>query len=241
MENPLDDITYAFGKVIRAHRIHLGISQEELGFRSKLHRTYVAHVERGGRNPSLRSIAKLAQALQLPLSSLLSDIPLPCDSLEDSRTDELEPLERQVEVLLIEDNASDAELAVRTFKLCNVTNRVRVVRDGSEALAFIFCTGAYVNRRMDMGPQVVLLDLSLPTIGGLEVLRRIRSDPRTRTMPVIVLTASRLQKEIAECRKLGVNDYIVKPVDFEQFSVTVPRLGLYWLLLNKPLRKPVFP
>jgi two-component system response regulator len=244
MESFLDDITYILGKAVRARRNMLGISQEELGFRSKLHRTYVAHVERGSRNPSLRSIAKLAQALQLPLSTLLSDVQLPSDPPRNSWNREAERAwmdQHQVEILLAEDDANDAELAIHTLKTCNVTNRIHLARDGSEALAFIFCTGIYANRRMDLGPRVLLLDLGLPTVGGLEVLRRVRSDLRTRMMPVIVLTASRLEKDLTECRKLGVKDYIVKPIDFKQFSVTAPRLGLHWLLLNKSLRTGVSP
>jgi CheY-like chemotaxis protein len=115
-----------------------------------------------------------------------------------------------------------------------LTNRIEVVRDGAEALEFIFCTGAYVNRRIENSLKIILLDLKLPKVDGLEVLRHIKSDPRTRTIPVVVLTSSREERDIVESYQLGVNSYIVKPVDFERFTEAVRHLGLYWLLLNQP-------
>jgi two-component system response regulator len=226
------DISYLLGKAIRARRNKLGLSQEELAFRSKLHRTYVAHVERGGRNPSLKSIAKLANALHLPFSELLVDIRTASE--HERGLKDRPAVEQVVEILLVEDNADDAELAIRALKKCNFANHIHLARDGQEAFEFIFCTGIFAKRRMDLGTYIILLDLALPKLGGLEVLRRLRSDSRTKTIPVIVLTASRGEKDLDECRKLGVKDYIIKPVDFEKFSVTVPRLGLHWLLTHQP-------
>ncbi len=139
-----------------------------------------------------------------------------------------------VEVLLVEDNPNDVELTLHAFKKHNLANRVRVVRDGAEALEFIFGTGAYVGRSLNDGPKVILLDLKLPKVDGLEVLRQIKADPRTRSLPVVVLTSSREERDIVESYTLGVNSYIVKPVDFEQFTDAVRQLGLYWLLLNQP-------
>lgn len=139
----------------------------------------------------------------------------------------------EVEILLVEDNPNDVELTVRTLKMNRLSNRIEVVRDGEEALDFIFCTGAYSGRRFQQPPKLVLLDLKLPKIDGLEVLKQIKSDPRTKTIPVVVLTSSSEEKDIVESYQLGVNSYITKPVDFDQFRQAVKQLGLYWLLLNK--------
>ena len=142
--------------------------------------------------------------------------------------------DRPIEILLVEDNPNDVELALHALKKNNIANRIEVVRDGAEALDFIFCTGAYASRNIDHAPKVILLDLKLPKVDGLEVLRQIKSDPRTRAIPVVVLTSSREERDIVESYNLGVNSYIVKPVDFEQFTEAVRQLGLYWLLLNQP-------
>ena len=142
--------------------------------------------------------------------------------------------EKTVEILLVEDNPNDVELTLHALKENHLSNHIEVVRDGEEALEFIFGTGAYAARNMDNGPKVILLDLKLPKVDGLEVLQRLKSDARTRMIPVVVLTSSREERDIVESYKLGVNSYIVKPVDFEQFTEAVRNLGLYWLLLNQP-------
>ena len=144
--------------------------------------------------------------------------------------------EDSVEILLVEDNPNDVELTLHAFKAHNLANRIEVVRDGAEALEFIFGAGAYAQRRIVDGPKVILLDLKLPKVDGREVLRQIKSDPRTRAIPVVVLTSSREERDIVESYLLGVNSYIVKPVDFEQFTEAVRNLGMYWLLLNQPPR-----
>ena len=143
-------------------------------------------------------------------------------------------VDRAVEILLVEDNPNDVELTLRALRVNNLTNHIHVVRDGVEALEFIFCTGAYGHRSIQNGPKVILLDLKLPRVDGLEVLRRVKGDPRTQAIPVVVLTSSREESDIVESYRLGVNSYIVKPVDFEQFTAAVRRLGLYWVLLNEP-------
>jgi CheY-like chemotaxis protein len=140
----------------------------------------------------------------------------------------------EVEILLVEDNPDDLDMAVHALRKANLANHIQVARDGVEALDFIFCRGEYANRKIENGPKVVLLDLKLPLVDGLEVLRNIKSDPRTRTIPVVVLTSSKEQSDVVESYKLGVNSYIVKPVNFEQFATAVQKLGLYWLLLNQP-------
>ena len=140
----------------------------------------------------------------------------------------------QVEILLVEDNPNDVELTLHAFAKSNVANRTHVVRDGAAALDFLFCTGAYAHRAQDEAPKVVLLDLKLPKVDGLEVLKRVKADPRTRQIPIVVLTSSREDRDVVESYRLGVNSYIVKPIEFEKFVETVHRLGYYWLLLNEP-------
>ena len=140
------------------------------------------------------------------------------------------------DILLVEDNPNDETLALHAFKRQKIANKVYVVRDGAEALEYIFCAGAYAHRRIE-NPKLILLDLKLPLVDGIEVLRQIRSDPRTRSIPVVALTSSSEERDMAETYNLGVNSYIVKPVDFEQFNEVIKNLGYYWMLLN---RQPVF-
>ncbi len=140
----------------------------------------------------------------------------------------------RVEILLVEDNAADEELTLHALKLNRLENDIHVVRDGAEALEFLFCTDRYADRKIDQAPKVVLLDLKLPLVDGLEVLRQVKADPRTRAIPVVVLTSSREERDIVESYELGVNSYITKPVDFGQFTDSVRQLGMYWLLLNQP-------
>jgi len=143
-----------------------------------------------------------------------------------------------VEILLVEDNPDDVELTLHAFKKSKLVNRVRVVRDGAEALDYLFGGGEFAGRDVLDVPHLVLLDLKLPKVSGIEVLRRIRGDPRTRSIPVVAMTTSREERDIAETYKLGINSYIVKPVDFDQFGKVVEQLGYYWLLLNQPPLPP---
>jgi CheY-like chemotaxis protein len=140
-----------------------------------------------------------------------------------------------VEILLVEDNPRDVEMTMRALKKHNLANKVHVVKDGAEALDYLFATGAYANRDRNPVPKVVLLDLKLPKVSGLEVLKKVKSDERTQTIPVVVLTSSQEEKDMIESYRLGVNSYIVKPVDFDKFVEAVSEVGLYWLLINKPL------
>ena len=140
----------------------------------------------------------------------------------------------RVDILMVEDNPNDEELTLHELRKYHLANRIHVVRDGQEALDYVFCTGRYANRQITDQPSVILLDIKLPFVDGLEVLRRIKQDDRTRTIPVVMLTSSREERDLVESYRLGVNSYIVKPVDFDQFKESARTLGMYWLLLNRP-------
>ena len=228
------DVKWSFATVLRACRGRLGISQEELAGRAGLHRTYVSDIERGARNLSLESIDKLAKALEIPVSTLFSRLrELPqtssgtCSALA---SDEL------VDILLLEGDPDDVKLTLRAFDKANFANRVYVVADGAEALDFLFRSGGYAHRWVGDRPKVILLDLKLPKIGGLEVLRQIKAEPQTRMIPVVVLTDSQEHRDIAECRRLGVEAYISKPVDFPRFAMVTPQLSLQWALVKSGSR-----
>ena len=142
-------------------------------------------------------------------------------------------MNRSRNILLVEDNPDDVELTLRAFKESKLVNEIVVVRDGKEALDYLFCDGAYAGRDPASAPEVILLDLKLPKIDGLEVLRRLRADERTRRQPVVVLTSSGEQRDIITSYDLGANSFIRKPVDYAQFLEAVKHLGLYWLVLNE--------
>lgn len=144
----------------------------------------------------------------------------------------------EVEILLAEDNPNDAELTIRTLKKHQLADKLLWVKDGAEALDFLFATGAYAGRNITHTPKAVLLDLKMPKVDGLEVLQRIKGDERTRDIPVIVLTSSNQDQDIETCYHLGVNSFVSKPVNFEDFVETVSKLGLYWLLVNKSPSNP---
>jgi len=140
----------------------------------------------------------------------------------------------QTEILLVEDSQDDLDMTLRALRKANMANHIQTARDGAEALEFIFCEGAHAGRKIENIPKLILLDLKLPKIDGMEVLKRIKGDPRTKMIPVVVLTSSKEQNDVIESYGMGVNSYIVKPVDFESFAAAVKNLGMYWLLLNQP-------
>jgi two-component system response regulator len=139
-----------------------------------------------------------------------------------------------IEILLVEDNASDAEMTIYALSKNHLTNKLVHVKDGALALDFLFGEGIYAGRNIEIKPKVILLDLKMPKVNGIEVLEKIKLDPATKTIPVVVLTSSMEHPDVEKCYKLGANSYIVKPVEFENFSQAVKELGLYWMLLNQP-------
>jgi two-component system response regulator len=140
----------------------------------------------------------------------------------------------EIEILLVEDNPNDLELTMHALRKEHLSNSIQVARDGEEALEFLFCRGAYSQRSFDHPPRLIVLDLKLPKVDGLEVLRQIKNDSRTRAIPVAILTSSKEERDLVEGYNIGANSYIQKPVDFNQFRDTVKQLGLYWLVVNQP-------
>jgi two-component system, response regulator len=145
-----------------------------------------------------------------------------------------------VEILLVDDNASDVELTVRALRRHKLANNIHVAEDGQAALDFVFCRGAHADRSFGAQPKVVFLDLKMPKVDGIDVLRAIRGDSRTKMIPVVILTSSKEQRDIVEGYKLGVNAYIQKPVDFEEFRKVIEQMGLFWLVVNQPPPREAF-
>jgi CheY-like chemotaxis protein/DNA-binding XRE family transcriptional regulator len=220
------------GSSVRTLRHGLGISQEALAERADLHRTYIADIERGARNVTLKSVEKLASALEVSVAALLVDAGGLAASAERFSGDAAKAT--CVEILMAEDNREDLKLILRAFRQARISNPLQVVYDGQEALDFLFCMGRFSDRQIINRPQLVLLDLSLPKVSGLDVLRRIKADERTRMIPVVALTNSKSVSIISECLGLGAKTYIVKPVDFQNFASAAQRLGMFWRLLGTP-------
>jgi two-component system, response regulator len=146
----------------------------------------------------------------------------------------------EVEILLVDDNSSDVELTVRALRTHKLANSIHIANDGQEALDFIFCRGAYAQRSFTAPPKVIFLDLKMPKVDGIEVLRAIRSDARTKPIPVVILTSSKEQQDVVDGYELGVNAYIQKPVDFDEFRRVIEQLGLFWLVVNQPPPRAAF-
>jgi CheY-like chemotaxis protein/DNA-binding XRE family transcriptional regulator len=217
------DAKRTFGTSVRAWRNRLGISQEKLAERAQLHPTYISSVECGARDVSLENIERLAHALEISVPALF---PQPERTVKTNGSKDL------VDILLVEDNVDDVALTLRAFKKARFTNRIHIVNNGEDALDYVFCRGDYAHRRPENRPQVILLDLNLPKMSGIDVLRRIKSDGRTHAISVVILTVSQDNYDIAECRQLGADNYIVKPVNFQRLSQATPRLNLDWALVK---------
>ena len=196
----------------------------------------MSDVERGARNISLITLEKLACALEVSASTLLAFAREPAGA--ETTVEAVLP-DNLVDILFVEDRAEDVEMTMRALKKANIANPIQVVHDGAVALDFLFCTGPFAHRQGRRHPQIILLDLDLPKIDGLEVLRRLKADPRTRSIPVVVLTGSNLDTHINTSKRLGAAAYIVKPVGFENLSQVTPQLALQWALLrSKPAAAP---
>jgi len=139
-----------------------------------------------------------------------------------------------IEILLVEDNPNDLELTLHALEKHNLANKIHIVRDGEEALDFLFCRGAFSSRTFEAPPKVVLLDLKLPKVDGLEILRTVKADTRTKAVPIVVMTSSKQQRDLVESYQLGVNSYIQKPINFQEFQEVIRQLGYYWLAINQP-------
>jgi CheY-like chemotaxis protein len=226
------DVKRPFGASVRTWRKRLHISQEELAGRAGLHRTYICDVERGARNVSLESIEKLAHALEISTATLFC-YSTPPGQLETSKI----PGEGLVDILFVEDDPHDIELTKESLK--TISNAVQVVRDGEAALNFLFCRGEFAHRQGSQRPQLVLLDLGLPKIDGLEVLQCVKSNPLTANIPVVVLTGSDRDRDIRTSKRLGAAAYIIKPVDMLNLAVVAPILQYQWALVKPPPRLQV--
>lgn len=232
MTNNTGDARADFALAVRKWRRRRGMSQEQLAERAGLHRTYISDVERGARNLSLESIRRLAHALEVSLAALFAPPAESLGALGGTSVNSVFSL--FVDILLVEDSPNDVELTLHAFKQARFANKVHVVQDGVEALDYLFCRGVYSRRRHEERPQVILLDLGLPKMSGLEVLRRLKEESRTQSIPVVVLTISQDGADVEECRRLGAATYLVKPVDFHRLSQVTPQLCLDWGLFRSP-------
>jgi CheY-like chemotaxis protein len=221
------DLKKEFGQIIKGRRVAMGLSQEVLAERADLHRTYVTDIERGTRNLTLESISRLAKALGVAIHELFPSEIFSGPAGGPARS------AGPVDLLLVEDDAKDVELTLAAFKEARLTNRIFVVQDGAAALDFVFCRGEFQHRPADRLPEAVLLDLNLPKVSGLDVLRALQNDKRTSQIKVVVLTASRRDEDVREAMRLGAAAYIVKPVDFRNFSQVTPKLDFSWALLRQ--------
>jgi CheY-like chemotaxis protein/DNA-binding XRE family transcriptional regulator len=223
------DVRKPFGTSVRVWRRHFGISQEKLAERAGLHRTYLSDVERGARNISLLSIERLASALEVPASTLLA---FPREPAAAGPAPDFLPADDLADILLVENRMRDVELALLALNRANLANRIQVAHDAAAALDLLFRDGGRALCNGRRRPQLILLDLNLPKGGGLEVLRRIKADARTSSIPVVVLAGSERDKRIAAGERLGAAAHIVKPVGFQNLSEVTSRLALQWGLLR---------
>jgi two-component system, response regulator len=225
-----NDVKKSFGASVKFWRNRLGISQEALAERSSMHRTYICDVERGSRNVSLETIERLARALGISTFTLFFNFQ---KVASEQPVTQLVPPDEMVDILFVEDNPDEVAMTLRALKRANIANRIQLVHDGASALDFLFCTGAFAQRQLEDLPHLILLDLNLPKVNGMEVLKRIKTDTRLRSIPVVVLTVSNRGQDVTDSRRHGADAYITKPVDFQNFSEIVPKLNLQWAVLKQ--------
>ena len=223
------DPQMVFGNSVRVSRNLLGISQETLAERSELHRTYISDVECGTRNPSLKTIIRIAHALEVSISAL---IPPELEHWKINEAYRDGAGRNLMDILLVEDSPDDVELTLQCFKQARFANRVHVVSDGRDALDYVFCRGKFQFRSVAPKPLLIILDLSQPRLRGLEVLRQLRRDARTCNLPVVILSASESHADIVECRRLGVIAFITKPFNWQGFYVAIKKCNLNWVLVQ---------
>jgi CheY-like chemotaxis protein/DNA-binding XRE family transcriptional regulator len=221
------DVKKLFGAEVKRRRLELAMSQEQLAEKADLHRTYVSDVEGGKRNPSLASIDRLAKALGTTLAMVFC-------SVEETRSpaNAYNTPGHVVDIVLVEDSSNDVELTRAAFEHSRITNRLTVLRDGAQAVDFLFRQGQYADQPPLSQNCIVLLDLHLPKVDGLEILRRMKADHRTREIPVAVLTISRSDEHIQRAIQLGAAAYIVKPVDLQGLAQFGSKLSFRWALLQ---------
>jgi CheY-like chemotaxis protein/DNA-binding XRE family transcriptional regulator len=222
-----------FGMVVREFRKERRMSQEELANRSGLHRTYITDIERGTRNVSLKNITRIAEAIGIGLPEMFARFEV-LSKQESAAPDDAAALSyrrKPVEILLVEDDENFIELTVHALERWNISNTVHVVRNGADALEFLFEHSPSNEQRVP-NPKVILLDLNIPLVDGFEVLERIRNNPKTKEIPVVVLTSSSGEADKARCSALGVDEFLTKPINAELFSSVMRRLGFHLLLLE---------
>ncbi len=221
-----------FARSLKQWRTRRGFSQEELAERADLHRTYISDVERGARNLSLESINKLAAALEVSLPTLFATEISSDPAQFKAGAKPMISAGAFVNILLVEDNPDDVEIALQAFKRMRFFNPIQIAKDGEAALEVFFGKNGIANELVLGRNQVVLLDLYLPKINGFEVLRRLKADRRTASVPVVLLTASDNSHDMATCQKLGAAAYITKPVNLQGLSKVTPELSLVWALIK---------
>ena len=227
----LQEFLIDFGKFVRDERKRIGISQEELADRAGLHRTYVTDVERGVRNMTFESALKLTGALDLSFQNIFGEFGR-WNTLHDPpparRTTEHAP----ADILLVDDNPKDVELTIMGLQRNALVNRIATAATGEDALQLLHGRANKGDDSPALTPQIVLLDLRLPDIDGIGVLRKIRADRRTHDIPVVILTASRSDLDFHESVSLGISGYLTKPIDWIEFSMMMPKFGFRWMLLG---------
>lgn len=224
----VSEIRTLFATSLRKWRTRRGFSQEVLAERANLHRTYISDVERGARNLSLESIDKLARALEISVSTLFT----PQETAAPGTAAPVATAPELVEIILVEATAADAELALNLCKKAQIANPIRVIRDVNEATEFFFGKGVGGNSGSDGRQQIILLDLNLPKVAGMELLRRLKADPKTRQSPLVIVAGSERDMEIAECRRLGVQAFLIKPLTLQGLTMVAPEIRHSWALFK---------